>query len=112
MARVLDLNILEQPTLELRLCDAERTTVHVSVPDTDMVKEYQANEAQMRSVLSSGTPEGTDAAYMFAAQIISCNVENKTITAEELRGKYRVNLYGLIAILKAYTAFIAEIEKN
>lgn len=112
MAHVLDLNIMEQPTLELRLRDAEHTVLHVTIPDTDLVKEFQAMDSKMHSLLSSGTKDGVDAAYALVARVISCNEEGIAVTAAELEGKYRVNLYGLIGIYKAYLGFINDIEKN
>ena len=112
MAQVLDLNLMEQPTLDLTLRDEARTVVHVNIPDTDLVKELQAREANMRSLLSSGSKDGVDAAYDLVARVISCNSDGLTFTAEELQSKYRINLYNLIAVYKAYLAFISEIEKN
>lgn len=112
MAHVLDLNLIEQPTLELRLCDEARTTIHVTIPDTDLVKEYQAKEKHMTALLSSGSHEGVDASYDLLASVISCNEEGLAITAEDLKKKYRINLFGLVKINKAYVNFIRDIEKN
>lgn len=112
MARVLDLNIMEQPTLELTLRDEKRTKLSVNIPDTDLVKEFEAMDDHMHKLLSSGNKAGVDAAYDLVARVISCNSEGLTITSAELQSKYRVNLYNLIAIYKAYLAFIQEIEKN
>lgn len=112
MAHILDLNLVEQPTLKLTLCDDDRTTVHVTVPDLDTVEEFRANETQMRGALTSGADASINASYGLFAQIISNNKEGLVISAEDLRGKYRINIYGLIAIGKAYNSFISEIEKN
>ena len=112
MARVLDLNIIEQPTLDLTMRDPDRTVVHINIPDTDLVKELQAREHQMRALLTSSDKDGVTAAYDLAARVISCNSDGLTFTAEELESKYKMNMYTLIAFFKEYNSFIHEIEKN
>lgn len=112
MAQLLDLNLIQQPKLPIALCDDERTAINVTFPSVDLVREFQAMEAEMISLLKSGTEKGVDAAYDLVAKIISCNEEGLTFTAADLRGRYKINLYGLIAIYKAYLAFIDETEKN
>lgn len=116
MANVLDLTTLQQPTLDLTLFDPKhkKVQIHVTIPGTDMVREFQAADDSMNSVLSSGSKAGIEAAYELVARILSYNMEGITFTPEDLQSKdkWNINLYGAIAIYKAYTKFIHELEKN
>lgn len=110
MAYVLDLTTLQQPTLDLTLPD--HTKVRVTIPGTDMVREFQAADGEMTALLSTGNKDSIEAAYDLVARVLSYNMENLTFTGAELLNERKVNLYAVIAIYKAYTEFIQGIEKN
>lgn len=111
MARVLDLNTTERPTLELTLQDKERTTVLVSTPTEALVQELNQLAPEMTKVLQSGSAESMAAMYDLAAKLISCNRNGIQITAEELRSKYRMGLESALIFFSAYMDFIEEITK-
>lgn len=111
MARVLDLNTTERPTLELTLQDKDRTTVLVSTPTEALVQELNQLAPEMTTVLQSGSAESMTAMYDLAARLISCNRNGIQITAEELRGKYRMGLESALIFFSAYMDFIEEITK-
>lgn len=112
MAHVLDLNLYEQPTLELTMRDAEHTKIRVNIPDTDLVTELKAKEDRMRDLLTKGDVEGVAAAYDLVARIISYNEDGIAVTPDDLKNRYRINLYCLMGIYRAYLDFIHDIEKN
>jgi hypothetical protein len=107
---VLDLTTLQQPTLDLSLPNG--TKVRVTIPGTDMVREFQSVDPNVNTLLASGSKDGVDAAYDLLARVLSYNMEGVTFTGEDLQTKYKVNLYGVIAIYRAYGDFIKSIEKN
>lgn len=113
MARVLDLNTIERPVLELTLSDPDHTTIRVSTPTEALVQELQSFATDLEK-LKNGDQESVALAYTFAAQLISCNLDGIKVTAKDLRGKYRMDLTAAVVFFSAYTEFINEVqnEKN
>lgn len=114
MNRKLDLNALEQPTLELTLLDANKTTVHMTLPETKLVEKLITITPELKAVASSGDAGSIKKLYELAADLISNNEEGITVTAEDLRDKYGVRFAHLVFIFNDYLDFINEIkaEKN
>lgn len=114
MARVLDLNSVQRPELELTLMDKDRTTLHVTTPTEALVNELEQLRAGDLSKLETGDKGSVDMIYDLTARLISCNREGINIGPEELRGHYRVDLESLLIVLSAYMEFINDIknEKN
>lgn len=107
---VLDLNAFERRTLELTLTDEKRTVIHLTVPDVDTVQKVQA-ALPVLSRFKSGNLGDLKTVYEVTAEIMSCNEEGMTFTAEDLSigGKYNLHLEALVVIFSAYTDFITDI---
>ena len=114
MSRVLDLNTAARPTLELVLQDEDKTLFRVSMPTEGLIAELAALAPELQTVITQGDEQGTKEIYNLAAKLISCNRDYKTITGEELRTKYRMDLESAVLFFSAYLDFINEItnEKN
>ena len=114
MPKVLDLNSIKIPTLELIFTDADHTTIHVTAPTEALINEMESWVKTGMATISAGDDESIEATYDLTARLISCNRERLAVTSADLRGKYRVDIWMLIAVLNAYTEFISEIknEKN
>lgn len=112
--RTLDLNTAARPTLELTLQDEARTTLKISIPTEGLINEVQQLSPDMLDIIQTGNKEGIEAVYDLAAKLMSCNRDFITITAAELRDKYRMDLESAILFFSAYMDFITEItnEKN
>jgi superfamily II DNA or RNA helicase len=65
---------------------------------------------ELQSVLSGGDRESVELCYDLAARLINCNRSFITVTAEELRKKYGLDLEGLVVFYSAYADFIQEIN--
>lgn len=111
MARRLDLNALEQPTLELTLLDTDKTTFRLVCPDVKLVERFMAASRELHAVQDSQDTESIKQLYALTAEVISCNLDGVQITAEELRDKYRVKFVHLIFIFRDYLDFIKEINE-
>ena len=113
MNKVLDLNSVQRPTLELTMMDEARTLIRVSTPTEAMVQELQELGPEFNR-MKTGDRSAVAAIYDLAARLISCNRDFITVTAEELRSKYRMDLESAIVFFTAYMDFIAAItnEKN
>lgn len=109
---ILDLNDLQVPTLELIFKDANRTALHVTAPTEALINEMKSWVKQGLGQLSGDDAESMTVAYDLMARLLSCNEENVTFTADDLRNKYNVNLWSLIHIVKGYSSFISELENE
>ena len=109
--RVLDLNTAQRPTLELTLCDAEHTTLHIGMPTEADINELQSMDF---SGLESGEQVDSAAVYEMAARLINCNRDGIKVTGKELREKYGMDIELAVVFFEAYTDFINTIanEKN
>ena len=110
MAKVLDLNALEQPVLEVKLRDDNRTIFRLTTPTTKLVEKFTTAKAEISEVVKSKDVGKIKKLYELTAEIISCNADYITVTAEELRDKYRLTLGDLVVVFAAYLDFIKEIS--
>lgn len=108
MNKVLDLNTVQRPTLELTLMDEERTTLRVKVPTLDMFKEMQGVASSLGGV-EDGDRDSVNLLYEMLAKLLSCNRDRVKITAEELREKYNVDLESALIVFQAYVDFVTSI---
>lgn len=111
MAKMLDLNALEQPVLEIKLRDENRTVFRLVAPTTRLVERFIGAKAEMSEVTKSGDAEKIKKLYEIAAELISCNADYITVTAEELRDKYRLSFGDIVTVFTAYLEFIKEISE-
>ena len=114
MPKILDLNAIKLPTLDIIFADESRTTIHVTAPTEALINEMESWIKTEMGTLSAGDSTSMEKAYDLTARLLSNNQERAGITAADLQGKFRVDIWTLIAILNAYTEFISELknEKN
>jgi thymidylate kinase len=105
--KTFDFNSITQHTLETKL---PGLTLHVTTPPERLIEQLAASQEELNKLETEGasTAEKSRAAYKLAAEIISCNIENVTVTADDLRDKYNVVPVVLAAYLAAYMDFINE----
>lgn len=101
----LNLNAIQEPTLDVELRDAAHTVIHISYPDVDLFEMLTSTDAP---ALAKGDGASLQLNYGLLAQIMNHNTDGITVTAEELRSKYRVSLYMATQIYLAYLNFIGE----
>jgi hypothetical protein len=110
MAKVLDLNALDQPVLELALRDKDRTVFRLTTPTVALVERFTVAKSEMSEIAKNRNVEKIKKLYELTAELISCNADYITVTAEELRDKYRVTFGDLVVIFAAYLDFIKELN--
>ena len=108
--RTLNLNTLEQPTLELTLRDSKKTVFRLIYPTVSVIERFNAAKDEIKKVATTKSADSIKALYELTAEMVSCNADCITVTAEELRDVYHVNFTDLIFIFKAYLDFINELE--
>lgn len=109
MAKTLDFNTVNRPTLRLIMQDDDRTCIDVSTPTEALVEELQAIAPELKSIMQAQDDASLTAVYDLAARLMKCNRNGVIVSTEELRGKYRMDLESLIIFYGAYVDFIEEI---
>lgn len=110
MSKTLDFNSIVYPALELVMPDADRTVIKVSTPSEALVEELQVAAKEMQAVLESGNADSIKAVYDLAARLINCNRSGITVTVDDLRNKYKLNLEALLVFFSSYMDFISDLN--
>lgn len=108
MAKMLDLNALDQPILEVKLRDKDHTIFRLTTPTTKLVDRFCSAKAEMSEIATSRDVEKIKKIYDLTAELMSCNVDYITVSAEELRDKYRLTFGDIVVIFGAYLEFVQE----
>lgn len=108
--KTLDFNALEKPVLELTLKDEAKTVVRVTAPTEELVERLTAAAGEIQTVINDNTGETVRALFELIAELMNCNVEGLTFTAEDLRDKYNMKLYEATVFVKVYLDFIQELN--
>ena len=112
MAKILDLNALEQPVLEIKLRDEKQTTFRLTAPTTKLVEKFSSAKDEISAIAKSRNEDKIKKVYELTAELISCNLDYVTVTAEELRDVYRLTFGDIVAVFAAYLEFINEFTKK
>ena len=110
MARVLDFNKFEQPSLPIVMKDENRTKFTVIAPSVELIHKLEANREAIDEALKNGGDDSIEKCWELAAELISCNEEGRQVTAEELKEKYCMTYVMLFAFFKVYGELVDEIE--
>ena len=112
MAKSLDFNSLQRPTLELTMPDKDKTKIKLVCPSEALIEKLEALGPELTEIMQKKDASTLRALYDFAAELISCNDADIQVTAEDLRNKYRLGLDAMIIFFSAYNDFIDEEIKN
>ena len=110
MAKSLDFNSLQRPTLELTMCDDAQTKIRLVCPYEKLIEKLETVGPELTETMKKNDASAIRAVYEFAAELFSCNDMGTKITAEDIRDKYRLGLESMIVFFSAYVDFIDEIK--
>jgi predicted nucleic acid-binding protein len=110
MVKKLDFNALEKPVLEITLRDKEQTVVRITAPSEQLVERFVSMAGNIQNLKNDNTGEIVKAAFELIAELINCNLDEMTFTAESLRDQYGLKIYDAIIFVKVYLEFIQELE--
>jgi len=108
--RTLDFNALEKPVLELTLKDEAKTVVRVTAPTEELVERLTAAAGDIQKVINDNNGETVRSLFELIAELMNCNIDGLTFTAEDLRDKYGMKLYEATVFVKVYLEFIQELN--
>lgn len=108
--KTLDFNAIEQPTWSVVLKDDGKTTVHLTAPTVELFDKLIAVAPELEAVAATKDGKTVRAVYTLVADVMNCNDDGFTFTAEELRDKYRLSLLDVFKLTAGYMEFIKEIQ--
>lgn len=101
MTRVLDLNTVQNSLMDLTLQDEARTVVHLEIPTERQVRELEGITSELQK-MKAGDCNSVDTLFDMAAQLINCNSDYFRVTSDDLKGRYHMTLYSLVAFFSSY----------
>lgn len=104
----LDFNAIQKPTWDIVLKDDAQTLVHLSYPTVEMVERLEALTPTLQAAAQTKDGGTIRAVFSFMAEIMSCNDDGFTFSAEELRDTYRMTLLDVFRFVSGYTDFLKE----
>lgn len=108
--KALDFNALTQPTWQITLKDDAHTVVNLSAPTVDLLERLIAAEPGMNEAAKTKDGRVIRAVFELTAEVMNCNDDGFTFTAEELRDKYRMTLLDVFRLHAGYMEFVQEIQ--
>lgn len=108
--KALNFNAIQQPTWPVTLKDEAQTTVNLTAPTTGLLDRLIAMAPELQEVAEAKDGRTIQACYGLVAEVMSCNLDGFTFTAEELRDKYKMTFMDLLVFVKCYFEFIDEIK--
>ncbi len=105
-----DFNALNQPTWPVKLGGGtpDEIVVNLAYPTTELVERLMALSTNMGDIAASKDGRMIRGAFEVIAEVLSCNMDGYTFTAEELRDKYKMSFYALTVFQAQYYEFIAQ----
>ena len=112
--QMFDVNAIQQPTMPVTLGDKDRTVVHLTYPTVELLDRLMTVAPEIAEIAEKKDGAIVRALYGVIADIMDCNDDGYTFTAEELRDKYRMSLLVVAKFVAAYFEFIdqANTAKN
>lgn len=108
--KAFDFNAIEQPTWPVTLRDAAKTTVNLTTPTVDLVDRFLAMTPELENAAKTKDGNTIRAIYNLVAEIMNCNADGFTFTAEELRDVYKLTLLDVFRFVSGYLEFVHEMQ--
>ena len=104
--QMFDVNAIQQPVLDVKLGDKDQTVVHLTYPTVDLLDRLMAVAPEIEEIAKKKDGAIIRALYGVIADVMNCNEDGYTFTAEELRDKYRMSLLVIAQFIAVYFEFI------
>lgn len=106
--RMFDFNAVQKPTWPVKLGDADGTVVNLSYPTLELADRLTMLATEIGDIAAKKDGRTIRDAFGIIAEVMNCNEDGFTFTAEELRGKYRMNLLVMAQFVAGYLDFLKE----
>lgn len=106
--KMLDFNAIQQPTWPIKLKDPSQTVVNLSYPTVELADRLAAMGSELGKVVKKKDGKTIKATFDVVADVMSCNEDGFTFTAEELRDVYHMTLLDVVQFVSGYMDFLQE----
>lgn len=108
--KALNFNDIQQPTWAVTLRDPDKTTVNLEAPSVELVDRLTALAPELQAVAETKDGRAIRSCYELIAEIMSCNDDGFTFSAEELRDRYKMRFVDIALFVQGYLEFLTEIK--
>ena len=108
--KTLDFNAIQRPALTLTMKDDEHTVIRVTTPKTALIDRLVSGMTELEEILKKKEPNTLRAVYDLAAELMSNNLDFITVTGDELRDKYKLELDDMVVFFSVYLDFVHELQ--
>lgn len=105
---MLDFNAVRQPTWPVKLKDEDQTVVNLSYPSLELAERLAAAGSELGKAVKKKDGATIQATFGAIAEVMSCNEDGFTFTAEELRDRYHMTLLDATRFVSGYVDFLQE----
>lgn len=112
MSKGIDFTTINRPTMPLTLRSDPPVALRIKFPTEGQMKGLEQAGIALNKLAEGENNDLVDALYTFVAALISNNRECRTVTVNDLKGKYDVALEDIILFLNAYAEFINEVSSS
>lgn len=106
--RSFDFNSVQQPMMQITLPDKEQTKIRLTMPKTSLAERMGTISTELKEISESKDESTIHRVYETVAEIMSCNLEFHTFTAEEL--KELLNFEHIAAFCLEYIKFLSDVK--
>lgn len=106
--KMFDFNAIQKPTWQVKLCDEDGTVVNLSYPTLELAERLITMTTEIDNIAAKKDGKTVREAFGVLAEVLSCNEDGFTFTAEELRDKYHVSLLFMARFTAGYMDFLKE----
>jgi hypothetical protein len=106
--KMLDFNAVQQPTWQLKLKDKAQTIVNLSYPTLALAERLAAVGGELKEIAASKDGNAIRKTFDVVAEVMSCNEDGYTFTAEELVVTYHMTMLDVAKFISGYMDFLHE----
>lgn len=106
----LDFSALDIPKMEIKLLDANHTTLNLMFPEVKLIERLVAVAPKMREAQAANDAAAIRQVNELVSDLMSNNLEGVTVKADELDSKYGLKFVHLIVFTAKYMEFINSVK--
>lgn len=108
--KMLDFNAAQPITWPVKLKDPAQTVVNLLPPSVELIDRLMAVAPELNAAAEAKDGRTIRAIFSLVADLMNCNDDGYTFTAEELRDKYRLTLLDVFRFVAGYLDFVKEMQ--
>lgn len=102
--RSFNFNDIEAPRLRVTFRNGEE--LELEIPTVSLIERLRSGAQRLSRSITEKNLGDIRKYYELAAELLSCNTENRRFTAEALEQEQRISMEGLVLFFTEYLAFV------